>query len=66
MLLGSAQFDPTPLLSRLDLAMPFAPKVGGTLPSLALYAGDAAGGGEWRSGGAAGLVLDGDVATTRS
>ena len=61
-LLGSAQFDPTPLLSRLDLAMPFAPKVGGTLPSLALYAGDAAGGGEWRSGGAAGLVLDGDVA----
>ena len=56
-LLGSARFDPTPLLSRLDLAMPFAPKVGGTLPSLALYAG-----GEWRSGGAAGLVLDGEVA----
>jgi small ligand-binding sensory domain FIST len=56
LMLGSGHFNCAPVLGYLDLALPFATKIGGIVPGRIFYAG-----GEWRVDGVGGVMLKGNV-----
>ena len=56
LVMGAGSFNSEPVLKFLDLALPFATKVGGIIPGRLFYVG-----GEWRANGVGGAMLKGPV-----